>query len=78
MPPDYDSWTVPRRITRHAVWPPVTALALNEILEESLAAGPSATLITPEPDPRHAKPVHIQRVQALAKQGNAEQGGQHG
>ena len=45
---------------------PVTALALNEILEESLAAGPSATLITPEPDPRHAKPVHIQRVQAIA------------
>ena len=45
---------------------PVTALALNEILEKTLTAGPSATLITPESDPRHAKPVHIQRIQAIA------------
>ncbi len=46
---------------------PVTALALNEILEKTLAAsGPSATLITPESDPRHAKPVHIRRIQAIA------------
>ncbi len=45
---------------------PVTALALNEILEKSLATESSATLITPESDPRHAKPVHIQRIQAIA------------
>ncbi|MGW8322987.1 MAG: response regulator, partial [Thermodesulfobacteriota bacterium] len=45
---------------------PVTALALNEILEKSLAAGPSATLINPESGPRHAKPVHIPRIQAIA------------
>ncbi len=45
---------------------PVTALALNEVLEKTLAAGPSATLIGPESDPRHAKPVHIQRIQAIA------------
>jgi|GEM_PF-606521 len=45
---------------------PVTALALNEILEKTLAAGPSAALITPESDPMHAKPVHIQRIQAIA------------
>jgi CheY-like chemotaxis protein len=45
---------------------PVTALALNEILEESLASEPSATLISPESGPRHGKTVHIQRIQAIA------------
>ena len=45
---------------------PVTALALNEMLEESLTSEPSAALISPESDPRHGKPVHIQRIQAIA------------
>jgi CheY-like chemotaxis protein len=45
---------------------PVTALALNEVLEKTLATGPSAALITPESGPGHAKPVHIRRIQAIA------------
>jgi PAS domain S-box-containing protein len=45
---------------------PVTALALNERLEKSLATQSSATLITPETDPRQAKPVQIRRIQAIA------------
>ena len=45
---------------------PVTALALNEMLEKSLATQSSATLITPDSDPRKAKPVHIQRIQTIA------------
>ena len=45
---------------------PVTALALNEILEKSLTAEPSATLIAPDKNRGQAKSVHIQRIQAIA------------
>ncbi len=45
---------------------PVTALALNEVLEKVLTTEPSAALLSPDGAPGQGKPVHIQRIQAIA------------
>jgi signal transduction histidine kinase/CheY-like chemotaxis protein/HPt (histidine-containing phosphotransfer) domain-containing protein len=46
---------------------PVTALALEEMLDRHLAASAPASVIVPELDPPgQTKPVHIQRIQAIA------------
>jgi PAS domain S-box-containing protein len=45
---------------------PVTALALKELLDNALAAEPSAALIALESDSQPGKAVHIQRIQAIA------------
>lgn len=46
---------------------PVTALALNDVLDRQLAADPAASrLIVPEADPLKTGLVHIQRIQAIA------------
>ncbi len=45
---------------------PVTALALSEVLERILTAEPSAAMLSPENSTGQGKPVHIQRIQAIA------------
>ena len=45
---------------------PVTALALKDMLDEQLGPTASASLLVPEFDSPQAKPVHIQRIQAIA------------
>ena len=46
---------------------PVTALALEDMLDRHLAASAPASVVVPEFDPPgQTKPVHIQRIQAIA------------
>jgi HPt (histidine-containing phosphotransfer) domain-containing protein len=46
---------------------PVTALALNDVLDRQLATRPAASrLVVPEADPLKTGLVHIQRIQTIA------------